>query len=196
MSQSAPYLTHEDVRRTLIAVFDRALPACEQVQYRLVGTGAALMLGVDLPAGDVDILVMDRQGVDAFTAALKGFPCLVPPAWMPDMRQYYANFDVNGIEVGFSTVEIESDVDTIETFGPGPWEHFSLVTCGRYAIPVVALELRLITEMWRNRRNRYRPIIRFMRQHGCDMALIKRGLDQHDFPLALVNEVLSQLPEA
>jgi hypothetical protein len=57
-------------------VLDHAMPACAQIEYRLVGTGAALLHGVQLPAGDIDILVKEREDVDAFGSALSSFKCL------------------------------------------------------------------------------------------------------------------------
>jgi hypothetical protein len=112
---------------------------------------------------------------------MAAFPCLEPPAWLAETRQYYANYIVNGVEVGLSTVEIESGADTIETFGRGPWEHFAWLTCGPYRVPTVALELRLITELYRGRPDRSEPILQYMQAHCCDMALIRRGLEALGF---------------
>jgi hypothetical protein len=100
------------------------------MEYRFLGTGAALLHGVVLPAGDIDILVKERRGVEVFNDALKCFDCLMAPTFLEDMRQFYAEFRVNGVEVGISTVEIEADVDWIETYGSGPWTHFVLLSCG------------------------------------------------------------------
>jgi hypothetical protein len=79
MSHPAPALDRARLVQTLVAVLDHALPACAAIDYPLVGTGAALLRGVDLPAGDVDILVKERSAVDALGAALAVFPCPAPP---------------------------------------------------------------------------------------------------------------------
>lgn len=176
-----------------MAVLDHVMPACAQIDYRLVGTGAALLHGVRMPAADVDILVRERASVDAFGSALSPFPGLFGPAWVPEARQYYANYDVSGVEVGISTVEVETDADTIETFGRGPWEHFTFLPCGQYSVPAVALELRLITELFRNRPDRYGPLIQHMRAKGCDIELIRRGMNTAGLPQALREDVLRQL---
>lgn len=181
MGHPIPNLDRTRLEAALRAVLDHSLPACAAVEYRLVGTGAALLQGVDLPAADVDLLFKDRQGVEAFSQAMGAFPCLGLPGWLADTRQYYANYTVNGVEVGLSTVEIESGADTIETFGRGPWEHFVWLTCGPYSVPTVALELRLITELYRGRPDRSEPILQYMQAHGCDMALIRRGLEALGF---------------
>ena len=182
------------LQKTLITVLDHILPVQPDIQYRLVGTGAALLHGVQLPAGDVDLTVKERSDVDAFGAALASFECLEPPAWLPDNHQYYANYLVNGVEVGISTVELETDSDAIETYGPGPWEcHYVLLPCGPYLVPTVALELRLITEMYRDRPERYQPIIQHLRVHGCDLDLVRRGLAIGRLSHALQQNVLSQL---
>jgi hypothetical protein len=196
MGKSIQTLNENQLKETLIAFLDTIMPACSQIEYRFVGTAAALLQGVTLPAADIDILVRERQSVDAFGAALSSFKCLETPAWIDEMRQYYGNYEVKGIEVGISTVEIESNSDTIETFGRGPWEYFIHVPCGRYAVPVVALELRLITELFRNRPDRYQPLIRFMQEHGCDLNFIKRGIMAAGIPQLLQDDVLNALREA
>lgn len=184
------------LRDTLITFLDHTMPTCSRIDYRLVGTGAALLHGVSLPAADVDILVRERSSVDAFGLALSRFRCLEVPAWIAGARQYYGNFEVNGVEVGISTVEATSDSDTIETFGRGPWEHFAFLSCGRHAVPTVALELRLITELNRNRPDRYQPIIQFMQRNGCDPVFIHRGLAAAGLSQTVQDAVLEQLGEA
>ena len=181
------------LRATLTVTLERVMPVCARIQYRLVGTGAALLHGVQLPARDIDILVKGREDVEAFGSALSDFKCLDPPTWLPQARQFYANYLVEGVEVGFSTVELETDADTIETFGRGPWEHFVLIPCGPYVVPTVALELRLITELFRQRPDRYVPIIGHMQRHGCDIVLLCRGMDAAGIPHALCEDVLNQL---
>jgi hypothetical protein len=182
--------------QALLAFLDHTMPTCAHIEYRLVGTGAALLHGVSLPAGDTDILVRERHAVDAFSAALSSFKCLESPTWLAGSRQYYGNYVVEGVEVGISTVEIASDADTIETFGQGPWEHYTLLPCGRYAVPTVALELRLITELYRNRADRYQPLLLFMQQRGCDLPFIQRGLAAAGLPQDVQDYVAEQLKQA
>jgi hypothetical protein len=132
----------------LTLVLDRIGPGFD---YRLVGTAAALAQGVELPTGDVDILVARREHVDLFAAALSAYHCLAPPVWLPEARQYFTHFAVEGIDVGASTVEVPVDTDAFECIGRGPWEHWVDVRFGRYGVPSVRLELRLISELVRDR---------------------------------------------
>ena len=193
MDRPPPTLDRARVQETLVTVLDHAMPTCARIDYRLVGTGAALLHGVRLPAADVDILVKERASVDGFGSALSSFRCLFEPAWLPEARQYYGNYDVNGVEVGISTVEVETDADTIETFGRGPWVHFALLPCGSHSVPTVSLELRLITELSRNRSDRYGPIIQHMQAYGCDIELMRRGMNAAGLPEDLRNDVLRRL---
>lgn len=186
-------LTRVRLQEALVAVLQHAMPACAQIDYRLVGTGAALLHGVPLPAADVDILVRERSSVDTYGSALSSFRCLCSPTWLPESRQYFGNYDVDGVEVGISTVEVETNADTIETFGRGPWEHFTVLRCGPHAVPTVDLELRLITELCRNRPDRYRPILQHMRANGCDIEVIRGGMDFASLPRDLRENVLRQL---
>lgn len=172
------------------------MPACARVEYRLVGTAAALLHGVELPAGDVDILVKHRDDVDAFSAALSSFRCLSAPVWLPEARQYYGSYDVGGVKVEFSTVEVESDLDTSETVGCGPWEWYVAILCGPHRVPTVALELRLITELCRNRPDRYQPLIQFMQSHGCDLDFTRRGVVAAGLAQTMQDDVLNKLGEA
>jgi len=124
---------------------------------------------------------------------LSSFRCLEAPAWLTQAKQYYGKWEVNGVELEISTVEVTSEADTAECFGRGPWEHFALLTCGRYAVPTVTLELRLLTELSRNRADRYRPLVRFMQVHGCDLDYVRRGFVAAGLPPIMRDDVLNQL---
>jgi hypothetical protein len=189
-------LSQQRLRETLIIVLDHSMPACAQIEYRLVGTGSALLQGVPLPTGDIDILVKERESVDAFGSALAFFKCRFSPAWMPEDRQYYADYEVNGVGVGISTVEVETESDGLECVGRGPWEHYVLVSCGPYTIPAVALELRLVSELLRDRPDRYTPLIQHMRVNGCDIELVRRGMGARGLSQTLQEKVLGQLTGA
>jgi hypothetical protein len=167
--------------------------ACDGIEYRLVGTGAALLQGVVLPAGDVDILVKERESVDAFGAALASFECRFSPAWMGEARQYYADYEVDGVGVGIITVEVETDSDGLECVGRGPWDHYVSVPCTPYTIPAVALELRLVSELLRDRPDRYTPLIHHMRVHGCDVDLVRLGMEGRNLSQDCQDRVLDQL---
>ncbi|MEV0582668.1 hypothetical protein [Nonomuraea sp. NPDC050310] len=110
------------------------------------------------------------------TAALAGFPCLYPPVWLPATAQYFARFAVGGVQVEFSTVEVETGSDSMECVGRGPWEHCVLVPCGPFQVPVVRLELRLATELVRDRADRYQPLVDHFATHGFDTGLLERAL--------------------
>ncbi len=193
MGHPSPTLDRARFLDALSIFLDQAMPACAGIEYRLVGTGAALLHGVSLPAADIDILVGERSSVDAFSAALSAFRCIEAPCWLECSRQYYANYEVNGVEVGFSSVEVESDSGARETFGRGPWERFSLLACGRHAVPTVALELRLITELFRDWSDRYESLIEHMRRYGCDLGFMEMGLESAGLSSAVRAEVLDRL---
>jgi hypothetical protein len=144
-----------ELHGVLSRVLDQADPEASGLEYRLVGTSAALAQGVRLPAGDVDILMAGRDDVDRFAATLSGFPCSDSPVWLSDARQYFARFQVDQTDVEISTVEWPADTDTFECIGPGPWEHYVQVTLGTHVVPAVSLELRLVTELVRDRPDRY-----------------------------------------
>ena len=160
----------------LSTVLDECHDAIADTDYRVVGTAAAMLHGVHLPAADIDVLLRQRAGVDRFLAALCRHECLAPPQYLEGSRQYFAAVRIQGIKVEFSTVEAPSASATSECVGLGPWSHFAMVPCGRRSIPVVALELRLLTELARDRADRYIPIWQFMQCCGFDAELLGRGL--------------------
>jgi hypothetical protein len=169
------------LQAVLTALFRCIDPAAEQIEYRVVGTAASLLHGVDLPAGDFDVLLKDRAGVDTFSTSLSPYKCLTPPLYLEGSKQYFSSFEINGIKVEFSTVEGKTKSDTYECIGPGPWAHYTLVSCGGHQVPIVAIELRLITELTRRRADRYIPIIHFMQAHGYNKKLLTQGLKERAF---------------
>jgi hypothetical protein len=188
-----PLRSRQELHNVLSRVLDQADPEASGLEYRLVGTSAALARGVHLPASDVDILVARRDDVDRFAAALSGFPCSVSPVWLADARQYFARFQVEQIDVEISTVERPADTDTFEGIGPGSWEHYAQVTLGTHVVPAVSLELRLVTELVRNRPDRYTPLIEHMRLHGADIQFLVKAMRAHELKPTLQDRVLGQL---
>jgi hypothetical protein len=182
-----------ELQRIVSLVLDRIGPEASGLGYRLVGTGAALAQGVQLPVGDVDILVARRADVDRVAAALAGFRCLDSPAWLPEARQYYAQFEVEEIGVGFSTVERLVETDAFECIGPGPWKHCVRVRFGQHVVPVVGLELRLGSELVRDRPDRYLPLIEHMRLHGADLQLVQKAMSERGVDPVRQKRILDQL---
>ncbi|NUW38240.1 hypothetical protein HTZ77_43605 [Nonomuraea sp. SMC257] len=182
MGNATRPLTLTDVTTTLAMTLDALAAAGADTAYRVCGTSAALLQGVPLPAGDIDILLADRADVDTFAAALSSFPCLYAAAWIPESAQYFTRFSVNGVWVELSTVERHVDSDAMECVGSGPWQHFVLVPCGSHQVPVIRLELRLATELLRDRPDRYDPLLDHMGAHGFDPDLLRRGMDACSIP--------------
>jgi len=182
-----------ELQRILTLVLDLWDPGAAGFDYRLVGTGAALAQGVRLPTGDIDILVTRRVAVDRFAAALSGFRCVDPPAWLPDARQYFTHLVVDEIKVGASTVEVPVDGEAIECMGRGPWQHYVDIDFGEHTVPAVGLELRLVSELIRNRPERYEPLIEHMRWHGADLRLVRKSMGERGVDVVRQHQVLDQL---
>jgi hypothetical protein len=182
-----------ELHKVLSLVLDHADPDASGLEYRLVGTGAALAQGVQLPTGDVDVLVARRDDVDEFAAALSAFPCLTSPIWLPDAQQYFARFEIEEIDVGFSTVERPIESDAFECVGRGPWEHYVPIRFGRHVVPAVSLELRLASELVRDRPDRYEPLIEHMRLRGADLQLAQRAMSDRGVNPVRQQQILDQL---
>jgi hypothetical protein len=166
-------LSQTAVRRTLETI----LAHVPDSRFCLVGTASCLLRGIDVPASDVDILFRTRDGVEAWVASLTDLVEVNDaPTWLEESRQYFARVSVSGVTVELSTVEIDDGTDTGECVGAGPWAHFDPVPCGEFNVPTVSVELRLVTEVARQRRDRWEPIVAYFRSHPCDIALVERGL--------------------
>ncbi|WP_084964559.1 hypothetical protein [Thermoactinospora rubra] len=176
-------LRREDVTSALETTLTALQAMGADPMYRVGGTSAALLHGVHLPAGDVDLLAARRQDVDTVAAALSSFPCLYAASWLPESSQYFARYDVNGVVVEVSTVEQDTDSDGLECAGRGPWQHYILITCGAHRVPVVRLELRLATELLRDRPDRYEPLLDHMAAQGFDADLLGRAMTARGLPL-------------
>jgi hypothetical protein len=162
-------------------------------EIRLVGTASSVLRGIDLPAEDVDVLFRERNGLDAWFSCLPiDVDVQTAPGWMPEARQYFARLLVDGVTVELSTIEINTNDDTTECFGAGPWRHFDLVNCADELVSTVATELRLITELARGRRERYEPIIKFLRTQGCDSHLVRRGLSNVGASPEAIDRIMSR----
>ena len=92
-----PFRDEADLREVLTTTLDHLDPAARGLEFRLVGTAAALLQGVALPTGDIDILFATREGVDAFAAGLSPFEVRRPPTWLAGARQYFCVVAVDGM---------------------------------------------------------------------------------------------------
>ncbi|WP_161952609.1 hypothetical protein [Actinoplanes sp. TFC3] len=181
-------------QQILRTVLDRVqIAAASPVDNRLVGTGAALLQGVSLPVGDLDILVAQRCDVDRCAAALADFACLHPPHWLAGAQQYYAEFVVSGERVGFSTVEWPTPFATVECAGSGPWQHWVPVTVGDHEVRAVRLELRLVSELLRERPDRYEPLLDHLIGTGLDDALLLQAMADREVPEPLREHVTRRI---
>ncbi|ABD88723.1 hypothetical protein [Rhodopseudomonas palustris] len=185
-------LTAGQLRHTLTIVLGLAKQE-GGFSYRLIGTAADLLRGVPIAPGDIDFLASARADVDRFARALAAYRCLTPPTWMPCCVQYYAAFEVDGVQVDASTVESASQSTCIEAFGSGPWTHFSEIAVGDTRVAVVAPELRLATELCRNRNDRAEIITRWMRDHGCDARLLRNAMDARGIDAATQSSVMTSI---
>ncbi|MCA2215259.1 hypothetical protein [Jidongwangia harbinensis] len=170
-----------------------AIAGTSGLEYRLVGTAAALAQGVPLHPGDVDLLLARRDDVDRLAAALSGLPCTLPPTWLADARQYFARFRVAGTDVEISTVEWPAGTDTVECAGPGPWRHYVPVRLGSHVVPAVRLELRLVSELVRRRADRYTVLLGHLRAHGADQQLVRRAMRDRQVDPELQRQVVEHL---
>lgn len=175
-----PHDRHE-LDTVLHTTFDLIRAVAPKLRYRLVGTAAACLQGVDLPVGDVDILVGRRRDVDAVAEALADSPCVTPPQWLASAQQYFATYSLDGVGVSVSTVETPCDEDGWECQGPGPRRHY--VTVDR--IDCVRLELRLTTEFLRDRPDRYHPLLAHLSAHGADLELLHQSMTARKVPATL-----------
>ncbi|MDT0264889.1 hypothetical protein RM844_01145 [Streptomyces sp. DSM 44915] len=174
-----------ELTAVLTTGFDLIRPVAPELPHRLVGTAAARLQGVDLPVGDIDLLLAGRGDVHAVATALAGHPCVTPPVWLAAAAQYYACYRVGG--VGFS-------VSTVERPGAdAAWRHHVPVTVGAHRVHCVRLELHLPTEFLRDRPDRYRPLLAHLATHGVDHALLRLAMAAHAVP-ARFAALISDLP--
>lgn len=171
-------LTTGQLRDTLATVLD-LVEREGNFDYRLIGTAADLLRGVPLQPSDVDFLVKTRAEIDTFGRALAAFRCLTPPTWLECGGQYYAAYEVDGVEVDASTVETPTESGFIEARGSGPWTHFREIEVGERSIKAVAPELRLATELSRDRQDRANLIAHWLHDHGHDATLLANALDAY-----------------
>ncbi|HET9169920.1 MAG TPA: hypothetical protein VFN97_10800 [Actinospica sp.] len=180
--ETRPLCDRRELHAVLRAGFDLIGAAGPQPRHRLVGTAAACLQGVDLPVGDIDILVERRQDVDAIAGALAKWPCLVAPQQLASAPQYFAEYSLHGVGFSVSTLEVPCEEDGWECQGPGPWRHHVTVDCGGHRVECVRLELRLTTEFLRDRPDRYRPLLAHLGTDGADLELLRQSMTVRGVP--------------
>ncbi len=166
----------ERVRNALQTVIGRCRDDGGPFSYCLIGTAAACLRGAPLVARDIDLLAKDRTDVDTFARALADYPCLRPPSWLADARQYIAAFAVDGTTVEASTVEWPTSSAYLEALGDGPWRFSSEIAVGTVSIRTVAPELRLATELRRERPDHVAALTAWLGERGYDPKLLDHAM--------------------
>ena len=164
----------DDRLRRAMSVLE-PIAASFAADIRIVGTAASWLRGIVLPVGDIDVLARTRPTVDGLAEELirRGVRCRMPPSLLdePGFTQYYASFDIHDVKVEVSTVETDTDAALSECAGPAPWSHFDHVLFNDTRLFAVASELRLLSEVSRNRPERWEPIGRQLEHNGYDAEL-------------------------
>jgi hypothetical protein len=183
-------------RASLAATLIGVVASVADVEWRLVGTAASAIRGVDLPVADVDVLFRERAGVDASFARLSPRADeAARPEWLADAQQYFARLVIDGVSVELSTVEFATALDTFECFGLGPWIHYDDVDWRDVRVPAVASELRLVTEVNRGRVEHVTRLVEHLRRVGCDTALLERALVNAEVPEFARAQILEALSD-
>jgi hypothetical protein len=86
MGDGEANLRLDDVTSALETTLTALSASGRTPKYRVGGTSAALLQGVPLPAGDVDLLAARREDVHLIAAALSSFPACTRPPGSPGAR--------------------------------------------------------------------------------------------------------------
>ena len=188
-----PFVERNRLLDVLQQVLKEIKPVLSPNDYRLLGTTASLLHGAETPAKGVDLLMRNRESVEAFHLAMSPFRLDLPSTYDPEDNIYWASYFVDDVHVAIAANELPWESDAVESGGTGPWTHFTNLQCGEYSVPTVNLELRLITELVRDRADRYEPLIQFLRGISYDEALLRRGMANRGMPKIGQDAVIDQL---
>ena len=75
----------------------------------------------------------------------------------------------------------------------GPWLHYKTVPVSGFAVPVARLEIRVVTELFRDRKDRSEPLLAHMQETGCDLDLVEQALEEARLPTNVRESVLLRL---
>ncbi len=190
-------LSKENTEAMLQDFFSQLDDCKHKPELRLIGTAAAQIQDVPIIPADIDLLARTREDVDFVCDQFR--ENLEPgcPQFIQGSMQYYAAFTYQGEKLEVSTVEAESESDTLETYGSGPWRHYSMIRIGSVGIPVVALELRLVSEIIRRREDRIDILVNHLRENGFDRDLLERALStQGDSYERLDKRILEEVKQS
>jgi hypothetical protein len=188
-----PIQNIDQLKNILTVFFDLVNSTISLYDYRLVGTAAALIQNVEIQTGDIDILFKQREGIDAIHPLLG--KCLKQPEFLGEEEdgQYLAIYEFKNVILELSTVEYVTDNETMECFGQGPWKNYKNVRVESYSIPVVLLELRLLSELSRGRENRIRSLMEYLQVKGCNLDLIQKGMEERNLDPEIRRKIIKQL---
>ena len=93
-------------------------------------------------------------------------------------------------------METATEFGCIEVSGTGPWTHYVNLRAGSHLLPTVRIELRLATELSRNRVEKYEPTVEWMVMNGCNLSLLEWAMKARGVPAERQHDILSRLVSA
>lgn len=199
-------LSDSEIFEALATVLDAAGDLVGSLRFCLVGTASSRVRGIPLPVGDVEFVAADRHTVDALFARISADLPRLPVEHAAELQKfagrgratdlwfYAAAWRVEGVSIGWATCEpvggmprdpmrLSADVravhvhsDVYECLGRAPWIHSDVVQVGDHAVCCVATELRLVSELVRERGERYDPIFDYLEDRPFDRDLLARAV--------------------
>ncbi len=178
-----------------------------KVGWAVIGSGASTLQGCRLPPADIDILFAEPEGVHQFAQFMSVFAVPRRPRegelWLssreqpvafepPDPQKEVWNFGrwmiadckIEAAHIARPAGDPSMAQDWICEPGPRIWPHIRHVPFGRYQVPVVPLEIRLGTELLRERKERVDEIVAVLQGQGHDRELLRQALSRQHLAVA------------
>jgi len=92
-------------------------------------------------------------------------------------------------------VEYKAETDGMECYGEEPWKHYITKGMGKYDVPVVKQELRLISEVSRKREERVESLIDHIKEIEGDLELLKRGFSERKISEEIQKGIFDKINE-
>ena len=162
-------------------------------QYLLCGTAAGLFQGVFQPVRDINLLAKTRTQVDDFSHALRIYPQVEKPIYTESEKLYRATHLIRGVEVSMTALDTSQEDSENMVTSLSPWDYYTEVKIDSHTIRTEALELRLASEIARERPRHYLPLIKHLQKHGADVDLAQRAMAAKAIANDTMRKVISQI---
>jgi hypothetical protein len=153
-------------------------------EWFVLGSCAALLQGCEIEPRDIELTVREEETAYLIEEALAEYidiPLHSVSKASGKASALYGQYIIDGVQIEvMANASVKGREKWInESFGEARWDHVNVVEVNGHKVPVTPLELILITNAYRGRKERVYKVAEVLKAEGYNNGLVQKLLKQN-----------------